>query len=137
MAALQSAHFGCGAVAPPPEVAGGGTTFGSRTTGAAFSMAGSTSFGWITPFDWFSFLLRSSAGAVGVEPGVVSRGAESGAVGFGAWANPGPAENATPANNRQSRVPMIRMRLKRADVLTVPSRGTRASRRRGEVQLPL
>jgi hypothetical protein len=25
--------------------------------GAGFSMAGSTSFGWMTRFDWFSFLL--------------------------------------------------------------------------------
>jgi hypothetical protein len=44
------AYFGCGA-ADPPEVPGGGTTFGSRTMGAPFSMAGSTSFGWMIPFD--------------------------------------------------------------------------------------
>ena len=44
--------------------------------GAPFSMAGSTSFGWMTPFDWFSILLRSWAGAVGSAPGVASRGAE-------------------------------------------------------------
>ena len=56
-------HFGCGAEAPP-EVPGGGTTFGSPTWGTGFSMAGSTSFGWMTPFDWFSFSLRFWAGAV-------------------------------------------------------------------------
>jgi hypothetical protein len=77
-------HFGCGA-REPPEVPGGGTTFGSCTIGAPFSMAGSTSFGWITPFDWFSFLLRFSAGAVGLASCV----ALGGAVGFGAWAMPG------------------------------------------------
>jgi hypothetical protein len=103
------AYFGCGA-ADPPEVPGGGTTFGSRTTGAPFSMAGSTSFGWMIPFDSFSFLLRSWAGAVGSAPGAVSRGTESrGAVGFGAWANAGPARSAAPATNRQSRDSMIRM----------------------------
>jgi hypothetical protein len=116
----SGAHFGCGA-SDPPEVPGGGTTFGSRTTGAPFSMAGSTSLGWMTPFDWFSFLLRSWAGAAGVAPGVVSRGAESrGAAGFGAWANTGPATSPAPKTNRQSRVPMIRMFVKRVDVLSVP-----------------
>jgi hypothetical protein len=103
------AYFGCGA-ADPPEVPGGGTTFGSRTMGAPFSMAGSTSFGWMIPFDWFSFLLRSSTGAVGSAPGVVSRGAEStGVVGFGAWANAGLATRVMPATNRQSRDSIIRM----------------------------
>jgi hypothetical protein len=116
----SGAHFGCGA-AEPPEVPGGGTTFGSCTLGAPFSMAGSTSFGWITPFDWFSFLLRSTAGAVGSAPGLESRGADSeGGVGFGAWANAGPATNAAPATSKQIRVLMIRMPLKRADVPTVP-----------------
>jgi hypothetical protein len=118
----SGAHFGCGA-ADPSEVPGGGATFRSCTLGAPSSMAGSTSFGWITPFDWFSFLLRSSAGAVGSAPGVVSRGAESGgAAGFGAWANAGPATSAAPATNRQGRNPMVRMRLKRVDVRSVPSR---------------
>jgi hypothetical protein len=56
--AKSGAHFGCGAGAPP-EAPGGGTTFGSRALGAGFSMAGSTSLGWMTPFDWFSSLLRS------------------------------------------------------------------------------
>jgi hypothetical protein len=65
------AYFGCGAP-DPPEVPGGGTTFGSRTMGGPFSMAGSTSFGWMIPFDWFSFLLRSWAGAVGSAPGGAS-----------------------------------------------------------------
>jgi hypothetical protein len=93
--------------------------------GAPFSMAGSTSFGWMIPFDWFSFLLRSWAGAVGSAPGVVSRGTESrGAVGFGAglsaWANAAPATRVAPATNKQSRDPMIRMLLKRVDVMTVP-----------------
>jgi hypothetical protein len=96
------AHFGCGAGAPP-EVPGGGTTFGSPTLGAGFSMAGSTSFGWMTPFDWSSFLLRFWAGAVGLaSPGVVS--------GLGAWANAEPATSVTPATNRQSREPMAIMR---------------------------
>jgi hypothetical protein len=110
-----SPHFGCGA-GEPPEVPGGGTTFGSCTMGAPFSMAGSTSFGWITPFDWFSFLLRFSAGAVDL----ASCAASGGAVGFGAWANAGPATSATQATNRLSRVPMIRMLLKRVGVRTVP-----------------
>ena len=44
----RSSAYGCGAGAPP-EVPGGGTTFGSRALGAGFSMAGSTSFGWMMP----------------------------------------------------------------------------------------
>jgi hypothetical protein len=55
-------HFACGAGAPP-EVPGGGTTFGSPVLGTGFSMVGSTSFGWMTPFDRFSFSLRFSPGA--------------------------------------------------------------------------
>ena len=55
--ARSGAHFGCGAGAPP-EVPGGGTTFGSPVRGAGFWMPGSTSFGWMIPFDWFSSLLR-------------------------------------------------------------------------------
>jgi hypothetical protein len=68
--ARSGAHFGFGAGAPP-DVPGGGTTFGSRTWGAGFSMAGSTSFGWMTPSDWFSFSLRFWAGAVGLAPGAI------------------------------------------------------------------
>ncbi len=64
----SGAHFGCGA---PPDVPGGGTTFGSRAWGAGLSMAGSTSFGWMTPFDWFSFSLRFWAGAVGLARGAI------------------------------------------------------------------
>jgi hypothetical protein len=67
--------------------------------GTDFSMAGSTSFGWMTPFDWFSFLLRFWARAVGLAPGVVGAG-------LGAWAN---AEPATSVINTQSREPMAVM----------------------------
>jgi hypothetical protein len=59
------AYFGSGAAAPP-EVAGGGTTFGSPALGAGFSIAGSTSFGRMTPFDWFSLSLRFWAGTAGL-----------------------------------------------------------------------
>ena len=83
--ATIAAHFGCGAGAPP-EVPGGGTTFESPVLGAGFWMPGSTSFGWMTPFDWFSFLLRLSPGARGLAAGMVSFGA-----GLGAWANAAPA----------------------------------------------
>jgi hypothetical protein len=38
----------------------------------------------MTPFDWFSFLLRFWAGAIGLAPGVVGTG-------LGAWANAEPA----------------------------------------------
>jgi hypothetical protein len=90
-------------------------------------MAGSTSFGWMTPFDWFSSLLKFWPGAVGVAPGAASRGAESrGAVGvgagFGAWANAGPATRVAPATNRQSRDWVNRILLKRVDGRTVPWR---------------
>jgi hypothetical protein len=83
-------HFACGAGAPP-EVPGGGTTFGSPVLGAGFSMVGSTSFGWMTPFDRFSFWLRFSpgaelSGAAGVGSGLP-----------GAWANTEPATMVTPA----------------------------------------
>jgi hypothetical protein len=112
---LQSgAYFGWGAAAPP-EVPGGGTTFGSRASGVGFSMAGSTSFGWMTPFDWFSSLLRFGAGAVGLAPDVASFGA-----GLAAWANAAPAARVTPATIMQSRESMIRMSFKRVDVRTVP-----------------
>ena len=95
-------HFACGAGAPP-EVPGGGTTFGSPVLGAGFSMVGSTSFGWMTPFDRFSFSLRSSpgaelSGAAGVGSGLP-----------GAWANTEPATMVTPATNRQSREPIFIM----------------------------
>ena len=40
---LSGPHFAWGAGAPP-EVPGGGTTFGSPVLGAGFSMVGSTSF---------------------------------------------------------------------------------------------
>src|ERR1700722_6382564 len=55
-------HFARGAGAPP-EVPGGGTMFGSPVLGAGFSMVGPTSFGWMTPFDRFSFSHRFSPGA--------------------------------------------------------------------------
>jgi hypothetical protein len=95
-------HFACGAGAPP-EVPGGGTTFGSPVLGAGFSMVGSTSFGWMTPFDRFSFSLRFSpgaelSGAAGVGSGLP-----------GAWANTEPATRVTPATNRQSRGPIFIM----------------------------
>ncbi len=50
---------------------GGGTTFGSPVLGGGFSIPGSTSFGWMTPFDRFNSLLRFWAGAVRLAPGVV------------------------------------------------------------------
>jgi hypothetical protein len=98
--ATSRAHFGCGA-GRPPEVPGGGTTFGSCASGAGFSMAGSTSFGWMTPFDCFSFSLRFWP-AVGLAP--VSPCAEpSGPVGaLGAWANAEPATSVMLAINRRS-----------------------------------
>jgi hypothetical protein len=104
--------LGCGGGALP-EVPGGGTTFESPVLGAGLSMAGSTSFGWMTPFDWFSFLLRSWPGAVGLaSPGVVS--------GLAAWANAEPAESMAPATNRQSRKLMAVMYRKLVDVRSVP-----------------
>ena len=95
-------HFACGAGAPP-EVPGGGTTLGSPVLGAGFSMVGSTSFGWMTPFDRFSFSLRFSpgaelSGAAGVGSGLP-----------GAWANTEPATMVTPATNRQGREPIFIM----------------------------
>ena len=95
-------HFACGAGAPP-EVPGGGTTFGSPVLGTGFSMVGSTSFGWMTPFDRFSFSLRFSpgaelSGAAGVGSGLP-----------GAWANTEPATMVTPVTNRQSREPIFIM----------------------------
>ena len=39
---------------------------------------------------------------------------------MGAWAKAAPATRVTPATDRQSRDPMIRMLLKRADMLSVP-----------------
>jgi hypothetical protein len=60
----------------------------------------------MTPFDWFSSLLKLWVGAVGLAPGVISFGA-----GLVAWANAAPATRMTPAKIRQSRGPMIRMRL--------------------------
>ena len=83
---------------------GGGTTFRiSPVLGAGFSMVGSTSFGWMTPFDRFSFSLRFSpgaelSGAAGVGSGLP-----------GAWANTEPATMVTPATNRQSREPIFIM----------------------------
>jgi len=78
-------------------------------------MPGSTSFGWMIPFDWFSSLLRLWAGAVGLAPGAVSFGA-----GLVAWAKAALAMRVTPATITQSREPRIRMRLKRVDGRTVP-----------------
>jgi hypothetical protein len=108
----SAAHFGWGAGAPP-EVPGGGTTFGSPVLGAGFWMAGSTSFGRMTPFDWFSSLLRFWAG-----------GLASGTVFFCAalvaWAKAEPAMRTAPAAIRQSRMSMIRMPLERVGARTVP-----------------
>ena len=98
----SSPHFACGAGAPP-EVPGGGTTFGSPVLGAGFSMVGSTSFGWITPFDRFSFSLRFSPGAELSGTAGVGSGLP------GAWANTEPATMVTPATNRQSREPIFIM----------------------------
>jgi hypothetical protein len=98
----QGPHFACGAGAPP-EVPGGGTAFGSPVWGAGFSMVGSTSFGWMTPFDRFSFSLRFS-------PGAELSGAAGVASGLpGTWANTEPATMVTPATNRQSREPIFIM----------------------------
>jgi hypothetical protein len=110
----SGAYFGCGAAAPP-ELPGGGTTFGSPVLGAGFWIPGSISFGWMTPFDWFSSLLKLWVGAVGLAPGVISFGA-----GLVAWASAAPATRMTPAKIRQSRGPMIRMRFKRVDARSVP-----------------
>ena len=107
---ISGAHFGWGAGAPP-EVPGGGTTFGSPALGAGFSIPGSTSFGWMTPFDRLSFLLKLWAGA----RGVTSPGPE-----LGAWANAGAARNATPATNRQSRETIAVMAVKRVHGRSVP-----------------
>ena len=93
-------HFACGAGAPP-EVPGGGTTFGSPVLRAGFSIFGSTSFGWMTPFDRFSFSLRFS-------PGAELSGASGVGSGLpGTWANTEPATMVTPATNRQSREPIF------------------------------
>ena len=74
--------------------------FGSRTLSAGFSMAGSTSFGWMTPFDRFSFSLKFGAGTVELE-GVVG-------VGLLASANADPTRRLIiPATNTQIRKPMI------------------------------
>jgi hypothetical protein len=97
----------------PPVVPGGGMTFRSRVFGAGFSMAGSTSFGWMTPFDWLSSLLRFWSGAVGLAPGSLGAGLVAGA-------NAAPATRVTPATNRQNREPMISMLFKRVDARTVP-----------------
>ena len=104
--ARRTVHFGCGAGAPP-EVPGGGITFESPVLGTGFSMAGSTSFGWMTPFDWSSFLLRSWPGAVGVS-------------GLTAWANAQPAESKAPATNKQSRKLVAIVCSKRVDGRSVP-----------------
>jgi hypothetical protein len=98
---ISGAHFGCGAGAPP-EVPPGGITFGSPGFGAGFSIAGSTSFGWMTPFDRFSFSLK-------LWPGAVAVGAAGAGAGLGASANADPATRVIPAVNRQSREPMIVM----------------------------
>ena len=121
--ASSAAYFGCGAGAPP-EVPGGGTTFGSPVVGVGFWMAGSTSFGWMIPFDWLSSLLRFGAGALELAPGVVSLGA-----GLVDWAKAAPATRVTPATNRQNREPMIRMGSKRVDVRSVPARIEGGARR--------
>jgi hypothetical protein len=58
----------------------------------------------MTPFDWFSFLLRFWAGAPGAfSPATESSGAAGAGVGLGACANADPATNMIPATNRQSR----------------------------------
>ena len=106
----MGAHFGCGAGAPP-AVPGGGITFGSPALGAGFSMPGSTSFGWMTPFDRLNFLLKLWAGA----PGAALPGTER-----GAWANAGPATSATPMTNRQSREMIAVMVVKRVHARPVP-----------------
>jgi hypothetical protein len=62
----------------------GRTTFRSRV-GAGFWMTGSTSFGWMAPFDWFSSLLRFWLGAVDLASGAVSFGARR-----GVWAKAAP-----------------------------------------------
>jgi hypothetical protein len=101
---MGGAYFGCGAGALS-EAPGGGTTFESPVLGAGFSIPGSTSFGWMIPFDWLSSLLKLWAGALALAPGVVSFGA-----GLVAWANAAPATRVTPATNRHNREPMNRMR---------------------------
>ena len=66
-------------------------------------MVGSTSFGWMTPFDRFSFWLRFS-------PGAELSGASGVGSGLpGTWANTEPATMVTPATNRQSREPIFIM----------------------------
>jgi hypothetical protein len=100
--ARSGAYFGWGAGAPP-EVPGGDTTFGSPVLGAGFWMAGSTSFGWMIPFDWLSSVLRFWAG--GLATGTVFFGA-----GLVAWANAALATKVTPATIMQSRELIIRMR---------------------------
>jgi hypothetical protein len=87
----SSAYFGCGAAAPP-EVPGGGTTFGSPVEGAGFCMAGSTSFGWMTPFDWLSSLLKFCSGALELASGVALSGA-----GLAACTEAAPARRVTVA----------------------------------------
>jgi hypothetical protein len=110
----SSAYFGWGAAAPP-EVPGGGTTFGSPVAGAGFWMAGSTSFGWITPFDWLSSLLKLCAGALEFDPGAASFGA-----GLVVWAKAAPATNVTPATIMQIREVVVRIGFKRGDARSVP-----------------
>jgi hypothetical protein len=99
----KGAHFGRGAAASPEVPAGGGASSGSRTSGAGFSIAGSTSFGRMTPFDRLSLSLKFWSGAVD------SVGAVGAGAGPGAWANAEPATRAIPATNRQRREPMIVM----------------------------
>ena len=118
---LALGYFGCGAGAPP-DVPGGGTTLGSPVWGAGFWMPGSTSFGWMIPFDWLSSLLRFWAG--GLASGIVFFGA-----GLGAWAMAEPATRAAPATAMQSRESMIRMALERVGARTVPW-GAKGDRRR-------
>ena len=81
---LSGPHFARGAGAPP-EVPGGGTMFGSPVLGAGFSMVGPTSFGWMTPFDRFSFSHRFSPGAESSDAAGVGSDLP------GAWANTEPA----------------------------------------------
>ena len=107
-------HFARGAGAPP-EVPGGGTMFGSPVLGAGFSMVGPTSFGWMTPFDRFSFSHRFSPGAESSDAAGVGSDLP------GAWANTEPATMVTPATNRQSREPIFyHASLKLVDVRSVP-----------------
>ena len=80
-------------------------------------MPGSTSFGWTTPFDWLSSLLRLWADGSVLAPGMVSLGA-----GLVVWATAAPATRLTPATIMQSRELIIRVTLERVDARTVPGR---------------